>query len=104
MVGREVNWRTGTEPEQAPDVIEWASVFLAFAGRALPPLLVGFSPKLVELISAAPPAPSEPEELETDAAAPMPASMQPSRPATSRRWISSSMWTFRSAFRSARPS
>src|SRR6266481_6736396 len=58
MIGREVTWQAGTEPEQAPGVLQWASVYFAFAGEPLPPLLVGLSPKLVELISAAP-APSE---------------------------------------------
>ncbi len=82
MVGREVNWQTGTEPEQAPGVLQWASVFLAFAGEPLPPLLVGVSPKLVELISA-PPAPSESEGREPEAATPDPLD-GPSVPLTSR--------------------
>jgi flagellar motor switch protein FliN/FliY len=63
-------------------VLQWASVYFAFAGEPLPPLLVGLSPKLVELISAAP-APSELERLEPEASAPDQGDA-PTAPTTSR--------------------
>jgi flagellar motor switch protein FliN/FliY len=81
-LGREVNWNPGTEPAQAPGVLQWASVYLAFAGEPLPPLLVGLSPKLVELISALPDS-SELERQEPGAPAPDQPDA-PSVPTTSR--------------------
>lgn len=56
LLGREVTCETGVERSPDPELQEWASVSLKFADKALAPLLVALSPKLVATISAPPPA------------------------------------------------
>lgn len=68
LLGREITCGAGAERESAPESTEWASVALTFADGAQPPLLVAFSPVLLSLIAAPPPAepaPAEPAPAES---------------------------------------
>jgi flagellar motor switch protein FliN/FliY len=60
LVGHEVTCGTGAEREGAPESAEWASVTIAFADGAQPPLLVALSPIVLSLIAAPPPPASAP--------------------------------------------
>jgi len=55
LLGREVTCAPGAEREVAPEATEWALVSLTFADGAQPPVLLGFSPQLLSLITAPPP-------------------------------------------------
>jgi len=55
LVGHEVTCGTGAEREGAPESAEWASVSIAFADGAQPPLLVALSPIVLSLIAVQPP-------------------------------------------------
>jgi len=59
LLGREVACEAGVERAPQPDVREWASVSIEFAGTALAPLLLTLSPKLVAAVSAPPPGEAE---------------------------------------------
>jgi flagellar motor switch protein FliN/FliY len=52
MLGREVTCNTGGERAPEAGVDEWALVTLSFKDMALAPLLVAFSPALIEAVSA----------------------------------------------------
>ncbi len=68
LLGREITGGAGAERETAPESAEWASVALTFADGAQAPLLVAFSPILLSLIAAPPPAeppPAEPAPAES---------------------------------------
>jgi flagellar motor switch protein FliN/FliY len=67
LVGHEVTCGTGAEREGAPESAEWASVSIAFADGAQPPLLVALSPIVLSLIAVQPPpapAPAAPAPAE----------------------------------------
>ena len=55
LLGREVTCETGSERAPSPELREWGSVSVKFAGTPLAPLLVALSPTLVATISAPPP-------------------------------------------------
>lgn len=57
LLGHEVTCGTGAEREGAPESTDWASVSIAFADGAQPPLLVALSPILLSLVAAPPPPP-----------------------------------------------
>jgi len=81
MLGREVICETGAE--RAPDagIEEWARVSLSFADGPLAPLLVAFSPKLLEVVAA----PRRMEERPGDPAPPNHGDAEPAiLPARSR--------------------
>jgi flagellar motor switch protein FliN/FliY len=63
LLGREVTCESGTE--RAPDggIAEWAAVSLSFKDLALAPMLVAFSPALLEIIVAPPKAEGETTQL-----------------------------------------
>lgn len=85
VLGREVNCEAGAE--RAPDagIEEWARVSLSFADAPLAPLLVAFSPGLLEII-VTPPRAEEPQgELTTVAPTAAPAEAETAiSPARSR--------------------
>jgi flagellar motor switch protein FliN len=51
IIGSEVTCDAGAEQPAGASVTDWATVALTFGENALPPLLVTFSPKLLEVIS-----------------------------------------------------
>jgi flagellar motor switch protein FliN/FliY len=74
MVGREVTCDSGAEEAADAAVRDWALVSMAFGENQQAPLLVTLSPKLLETISAPPPAvePAKPGPARTDQDAPQP--------------------------------
>jgi flagellar motor switch protein FliN len=85
MLGREVTCEAGAERTPEAGIEEWARVSLAFPDAPLAPLLVAFSPKLLEVL-VAPPRAEEPQgELATVAPTVNPADAEPAiSPARSR--------------------
>jgi flagellar motor switch protein FliN len=69
MVGREVTCAQGAERAPATIPEAGAAVSIRFPETALPPLWIGFSPRLVSLITAPPAVASEPDTAESDAEA-----------------------------------
>ncbi len=51
VLGREVTCEAGTERAPETGILEWARVSLSFPDAPLAPLLVAFSPKLLEVIA-----------------------------------------------------
>jgi flagellar motor switch protein FliN/FliY len=73
LLGREVTCENGVERSPALEPGEWTSVSLQFGDRALAPLLVALSPKLITAITVPPAAaPPEPQEVAIERIAPPP--------------------------------
>lgn len=53
VLGREVSCNAGSEHAPEPGVEGWTAVKVSFGEKSLPPLYIGFSPRLSEALSAA---------------------------------------------------
>jgi flagellar motor switch protein FliN/FliY len=65
VLGREVTCEAGTERAPETGILEWARVSLAFTDAPLAPLLVAFSPRLLEVIVTPPSVEERQGELAT---------------------------------------
>jgi flagellar motor switch protein FliN/FliY len=63
VLGREVTCEAGAERAPGAGIEEWARVSLSFPDAPLAPLLVAFSPRLLEVIAAPPRVEERPGEL-----------------------------------------
>jgi flagellar motor switch protein FliN len=73
VLGREVTCEAGSERAPEAGIEEWARVSLSFADAPLAPLLVAFSPRLLEVIITPPRVKERPGELATVTATANPA-------------------------------